>query len=159
MEVAIAHVAEVMFNDGTGNFRDDSSNALAIAAVETISCPLADLDGDGDLDVLVVMENPRTLDEIFKIHVNQGVGFYVVETGSELGITRGSGRTHSLAFGDIDGDGDVGRRATLHTLASCHDALRDDVLVPSLALHTCARRWICSSTGRYIATMAQGASS
>jgi gliding motility-associated-like protein len=57
---------------------------------------MADLDGDGDLDVVLGTQTAAS------VRLNQGNGTFA--GGSELAITGGS---EAYALGDVDGDGDV----------------------------------------------------
>lgn len=61
---------------------------------------LRDLDGDGDLDVIVV-----NLDQDNAIYWNDGTGEFVRETTGPL-VSDG-GNSRGVATGDIDGDGDL----------------------------------------------------
>lgn len=96
-------------NEGGSEFREDAANAgLAFTknATETYrqSGPvLADMDGDGDLDLFLGgLEGDPS--QIFQ---NDGAGQFI-DASTDSGIDRmSSPYTISAAFGDYDGDGDL----------------------------------------------------
>ena len=55
-----------------------------------------DVDGDGDLDLVVGNEGPNT------VWLNNGSGSF-----SDSGQALGSAITYGIALGDVDGDGDL----------------------------------------------------
>jgi len=63
---------------------------------------LADLDGDGDLDVAAGHEAVNGADHANRILLNDGAGG-LADTGQRLGAVG----TRALVLGDLDGDGDV----------------------------------------------------
>ena len=88
----------VYLNDSTGHFStgidfETNDNTHAVA--------FGDVDGDGDLDLAV--GNTGTGDYQNVVYLNDGNGHF--DSGLEFGT--GSDTTHSLAFGDVDGDGDL----------------------------------------------------
>jgi VCBS repeat protein len=85
----------VRLNLGGGNFADASLYPLAIIKLTDVSLLLTDLDGDGDLDVLLGSEgHPR-----LSISLNDGHGGF--PTAVPLEIDAG---VNSFAAGDVDGD-------------------------------------------------------
>jgi len=75
-------------------------------ALHSISGCVADIEGDGDLDVIVV--NAETTDppaaSSLDVLVNDGAGGFIDEGLERMGD--GDFHAHGLACGDVDGDGD-----------------------------------------------------
>jgi hypothetical protein len=94
-------------NDGQGEFTDSGQrfgknhpvNDMSIGAV------LADLDGDGDLDVFEVIYGG-----LHRVWFNDGTGTFT-DSGQELDV--GSGNSHGVALGDLDNDGDLDAFVTI----------------------------------------------
>ncbi|MBI2926159.1 MAG: CRTAC1 family protein [Verrucomicrobia bacterium] len=87
-------------NDGHGNFADRTEQA-GLAAKRfrrTYSSSFADLDDDGDLDLVVVSDFAGA-----DIHLNDGRGQFAEATSRVLDEPRAFGMSHALA--DFDGDG------------------------------------------------------
>jgi len=88
-------------NDGTGHFTDNTEAAgLGDVGTLTIGSNIADVDGDGDLDL--IQGRMAFATTLFQ---NDGNGVFTDIT-SESGIGFRL-FTHGIAFGDIDGDGDL----------------------------------------------------
>ena len=88
---------EVWFNDGNGQFTH-SGQTIGHERGQAIS--LGDLDGDDDLDAIIVNSIPNgTPDTIW---LNDGSGFFTT-TGQLLGNQNG----YDVALGDADNDGDL----------------------------------------------------
>jgi len=64
----------------------------------------ADIDNDGDLDVIVSGDTSVNSAEAGAILINDGAGNFTAQTGERV-IT--AGRGGNIKFGDIDGDGDL----------------------------------------------------
>ncbi|MEM7202549.1 MAG: FG-GAP-like repeat-containing protein [Planctomycetota bacterium] len=85
-------------NDGSGVFIDATATRLPSVIDETSSVALADVDGDGDLDVMFGNHGQD------RLYLNNGLGFFRDTTGSALPSLGDA--TEAVAFADFDGDGD-----------------------------------------------------
>ena len=85
---------QIFFNDGTGFFR--RSKLLGAEATTSYMVPLADIDNDGDLDIIVA--NDRIKNQVFK---NDGKGNFTFSGsfGRQISNTRG------VCLADINSDG------------------------------------------------------
>lgn len=86
-------------NDGTGHFSDQTAARLPAVTDQTGGFAVADLEGDGDVDVIVLN---RGQDRVF---VNDGAGFFSDQTAARFPVTTDASRAG--AFGDLDDDGDL----------------------------------------------------
>ncbi|MFN7972346.1 MAG: S8 family serine peptidase [Acidobacteriota bacterium] len=94
-------------NQGDGTFADvtAASGAGGTAGNNTQNATFADVDGDGDLDILVTTSEFPTSSNGHLLFVNQGNG-----TFTEEGVARGLKLPSSgfaSAFADVDDDGDL----------------------------------------------------
>jgi len=102
---------QLLLNDGTGHFTDASATHLPPPApnlFDDISSEvrLADVDGDGDPDVLVANENPfGGPGAQNRLWINDGTGHFSDQTVGRLPIRLD--QTQGFAVGDIDDDGDL----------------------------------------------------
>lgn len=93
-------IAKLYSNDGDGNFSEIMNTSFE--AVDFSSVAFADVDGDGDSDLLIMGDNLAN-DEITKLYKNDGNGNF-----SEVADTPFAGLyLGSLAFTDIDNDSDL----------------------------------------------------
>jgi len=90
-------VNEYYLNDGRGFFTD--AGARLPAAGESNAVQAADIDGDGDMDLLI-----GNAGQDFAM-INDGAGTFADETGARLPAD--ASITQDLALGDVDGDGDL----------------------------------------------------
>ncbi|MCI0589954.1 MAG: VCBS repeat-containing protein [Planctomycetes bacterium] len=87
-------------NNGSGVFTDVSSLLPAVASLPS-SIALGDVEGDGDLDVLVGNSYPPN-----HLLLNNGVAGFT-DGSAQLPSLPSGDPTKALALGDADGDGDV----------------------------------------------------
>ncbi|MCF8304400.1 MAG: T9SS type A sorting domain-containing protein, partial [Bacteroidales bacterium] len=87
----------IMLNDGNGNFNSNGQTNLSASSPEDVT--LADFDGDGDLDAVVVRSGGSGF--VGKYYVNDGTGQFS-DSGQEL-----SYGCDGVGSGDIDSDGDM----------------------------------------------------
>ncbi|MBL4631175.1 MAG: VCBS repeat-containing protein, partial [Paraglaciecola sp.] len=93
----------VYLNNGDGTFADGTDISSVTDDIEyTNSLTTADIDGDGDLDVLAG-NGDGFFGNANRVYLNNGDGTFA--TGAEISID--TNRTYSLITADIDGDGDM----------------------------------------------------
>lgn len=98
-------VNDLYFNDGLGTFTRAAGSPISLDAGASRAVELADLDGDGDLDVLVANSNHQPN----FVYVNQGHAQSGVE-GQMLRLSfdplaTDPGDSYGVRAGDLDGDG------------------------------------------------------
>jgi len=96
--------ASLFRNDGTGLLTQDPDIA---GGPNTINSQLADLDGDGDLDLLLVTQAMRGSTSVVLVQLNDGTGHFSRAGSCLLGVG-----TTGLATADVDHDGDLDLLAT-----------------------------------------------
>ncbi len=97
----------VQLNDGTGSFTGAGILPWGSANDALTALELADLDGDGDLDLVGVAGAPWNAPEQAapnRLARNEGGGAFV---DASAGLPSVSDTTRCVAVGDVDGDGDV----------------------------------------------------
>jgi predicted nucleotidyltransferase len=87
-------------NDGTGTFSDATASQMPVDVDYTHSVALGDVDGDGDLDVVIGNHAPQN-----RLYVNDGTGTFSDVTATRMPVN--VDYTQSVALGDVDGDGDL----------------------------------------------------
>ena len=107
--VANEDANRLLINDGKGFFKDQSANRLPyrIEPEETREVVTADIDNDGDLDILygnVQAFVPNALRQN-RLLLNDGKGFFSDSTQTHL--PKDENRCFGVSFLDIDRDGDM----------------------------------------------------
>lgn len=99
---------ELHINDGTGVFTNESAQRLPPVNGESRQADAADIDNDGDLDIVVgnVAFN-MMLPVQNQLLVNDGSGVFSDETAARLAGVANAADSFTIHFFDIDGDGDV----------------------------------------------------
>lgn len=92
--------AKLYFNDGTGNFTEDTLSILQ--AVEKGTVDFIDIDNDGDQDLLITGRIDFDVPHSTMLYENDGTGKFELLSRSNL---RQFSRS-AVACSDIDGDGD-----------------------------------------------------
>ena len=94
----------LLLNDGQGGFSDatEASGLGAKRHRRTYSSSFADLDADGDLDLVVVSDFAG-----IDLHANDGRGHFTDVTDQWVGERRAFGMSHALADFNVDGRLDV----------------------------------------------------
>lgn len=106
------YVANLYINDGLGNFKD--KNNTPFIGVRSSSAEFADVDNDGDLDVLICGQNSAGSGET-RLYTNNGLGDFEENLNTSF-IWMADG---DISFGDVDGDDDLDLIITgLHSPAS-----------------------------------------
>ncbi len=89
---------QLMINDGTGRFADETARRIPVEAGTTLTARFADLDADGDLDLVRGEAGPLT------VWANDGTGVFADISDLVL-PNRAEGVNIGLALADFDGDG------------------------------------------------------
>jgi len=91
----------LLINDGRARFTDETADRIPVESGTTLTARFADLDGDGDLDLVRGEQGPLT------VWANDGSGVFTDVSGSVLGSDRADGPNIALALADFDGDGRI----------------------------------------------------
>jgi len=105
---AIDFPDRLWLNDGTGNFSAVTSFPAGVGLTSAVEP--ADVDGDGDLDLLMpgVFATDADLGGFDKLYLNDGTGGFTPDAAFEAASFNGASTpTVGLAVGDVDDDGDV----------------------------------------------------
>lgn len=98
---SVSRISKLYLNDGAGNFTEQTGSPFE--AVRHSSVAFADVDKDGDVDVLISGTiDAFGIDFMSKLYINDGMGNFSEQIGQAFeGVWVGS-----VAFSDVDGDGD-----------------------------------------------------
>lgn len=93
---------QLFINNGSGNFTENLVSEIAQETTNSFGSSFADLDNDGDLDLLIANAYSSTH---FKnsVFINDGNGHFTKDNTSTL--AKKTGWTYSAAFGDYNNDG------------------------------------------------------
>ncbi len=97
----LANPNSVLLNDGAGTFR---GRAISTNRDHSAAVALADVDGDGDLDVAFGNFSLQGSRSQNRLYLNDGTARFVEVTGTHM--PRDGDETSAVVFGDIDRDGD-----------------------------------------------------
>ncbi len=87
-------------NDGTGNFSEITGTSFI--GVQFGDASFADVDGDGDQDVLIIGSNLQPI-QVANLYLNDGTGSFTLDPNTPFQpMSEGD-----LAFEDVDNDGDL----------------------------------------------------
>ncbi|GGF10995.1 FG-GAP-like repeat-containing protein [Hymenobacter cavernae] len=104
-----SNTVSVRFNNGSGSFSGTQEVSVGRGPSQVV---LGDVDADGDLDL--VTANSRTIfPGTVSVRLNNGAGIFSGSTEVAVGDT-----PHAVAFGDVDGDGDLDLLAANYTAGS-----------------------------------------
>jgi len=101
----------LLINDGAGVFADETEARLPPDVDATFDGDFADVDGDGDLDLLtanalVDLSQGQIVDAPYRAYLNDGTGRFTDGTADVFGAGI-TGTGLDLELGDLDGDGDA----------------------------------------------------
>lgn len=94
----------LFLNDGTGRFVDGTVGRMPVFDDDTGVVAMADLDRDGDLDLVFGCEGKGSY-KGDRLYLNDGKGNYTDATAGRL--PKVADWTSGIAAGDVDGDGDL----------------------------------------------------
>jgi len=95
----------LLLNDGAGTFQDVTATHLPVDNDRTNAIGCADLDGDGDLDLVVGNVGSTYFGRQNRLYLNDGAGHFTDATLNQFPADHQN--TLGLAIGDVDGDGDL----------------------------------------------------
>ncbi len=94
-------ITKLYLNDGKGNYLEVQNTPFT--GIDQGACEFADIDGDGDQDLLIMGNTGSNPFRITRLYRNNGSGiFTLVNNTPFVGLIEGD-----ISFGDIDGDNDL----------------------------------------------------
>lgn len=94
-------------NDGSGFFSDETTARLPSLGAESREADSADIDNDGDLDIVVGNVNFLLAQPIQnRLLINDGTGIYSDATSAQLANVTNGSSSFTIKFADVDNDGD-----------------------------------------------------
>mgnify|MGYP003679885308 CR=1 FL=1 len=111
LDIAIGNYGQqnqLYLNDGTGTFTDATATHMPVVSSLTSSVALGDVDGDGDLDMVLGNGHPSGFPVYLQqnhLYLNDGAGTFSDATATQMPWANSA--TRSVALGDVDGDGDL----------------------------------------------------
>ena len=102
LDIAVGSQWLLLLNDGSGHFTDVTASHLPPAPGETRWVAFADVEGDGDLDLLV---EAKLDNDPERLYLNDGTGAFTDATAVRMPPIASEGA--GFTAGDVDGDGDV----------------------------------------------------
>ncbi len=93
----------LLINQGGRGFLDESGIRLPTVFDRTQDLAVGDVDGDGDLDIVVANSGGLT-PESNRLYLNDGAGFFTDATARLVGV---ADETYAMVLRDLDGDGDL----------------------------------------------------
>jgi predicted nucleotidyltransferase len=92
-------ISKLYNNDGNGLFTEQTSSLFRGASSPSVA--FADIDNDTDMDVLIIGDTFNL--SLSRLYTNDGTGVFTEDTTAPFEDVSNS----SIAFADVDGDGDV----------------------------------------------------
>lgn len=108
----------LLMNDGSGNFTTREGApaphlqgpGLYVGPGQYTTAAWGDVDGDGDLDLFLgkLTDSPSIAgSSANELWINDGVGIFTQSTNGPANPSQSERHTTTVAFGDVDGDGDL----------------------------------------------------
>ena len=97
----VDNTLSVRLNDGLGGFTAPATNPNPAVGTYPLGLALGDVDGDGDLDLVVANRGDNTV----STRLNNGLGSFTAPAGPASFAV--GDFPQALALGDVDGDGDL----------------------------------------------------
>ena len=98
---------QIFINDGSNQFVDETGTRMPDAIRESREADAADIDNDGDLDIIVGSVTFQTDEpDSNQLLLNDGVGNFTDASATGLANIANSSNSYTIKFFDIDSDGD-----------------------------------------------------